>query len=1017
MSFTHTCRLCALRSKALSAREMILVVLCSFPVCRSSQCGNSQGHSLATCGSWVGAGYMAHTYSAQKSYQQYCMTSIGICKPNGNGNQKGGGSVQITAGSMVLDGKITAQGRYTSSGGSVNIQIADHWGRSVSGTGSIDVGVQNSGSGSDYAGGGRVAIVGYTTISQAIIDNVRLDGALTTKGGSGTLYLESIYQKAFGQLVIRSTYSAAFDTPIAGRQTLCSITVNNANVPDNKDLRVCGACTKLGSGTITCPSVNATNCQCDEGCKKPSLWISDAKCAVTCPVGTFTHNVTKVCTPCNGIDEYSDTTHSPGCKARGTCDAGQFANNPVSANSKVSCSSCPGGSFMPSQNRAATCRAHGTCQLGTRIIARGGTSTTDTVCEVCPPNTYTDQVNQNTCTPVSSCVRIGQYVSTRATATSNLICKACPSGKFQAAIGHRLAHCTVARTACLRAEFITAPSTLSSDLVCKPHTRCIASQYEGKAPTTTSDRVCQDITFCAPGTFQTRHATGFANAVCLPCPAGEYQDRTGALTCTPVSMCQPGQFIRAAETSSSDKDCAPCAVGGYQPLANQGVCVSAKTCEKGSFVSINATSTADRQCEPCSEGLTYQDLPNQQQCKPVTPCTKQTSANATLFSDANCCPNLKYGTKCVDACPSETYETPDDMVCRPCRDCQNEEYTFRPCSDVGNRLCKALQQCVAGEYVSKASTLTSQRECSSCPAKTFSSEGNTPVCASWLGCMPGTYISTQATPLSDRVCSPCTLGLTYQLESNQNHCVAVSTCKQSETQLAAPTTSTDRVCRPTHESPGESTAGYTLGENITFTSTPIGQTVLDVLAKVAAAITSNTNSSSSSATATAAEINSIPGVGGALDGVDYTQGFTDGSYADPATPTAREIQAAIDAVNTQRSNASGNEDGNDNDSTQMMIIITLAVTLGLFVVCCLVCVAVNRRKASEQNLMADLQVEKNEERRATAERCATVERRATVEHEAKTEGRVLHLNRSSEATADHSTASTKQKWCRLCCRH
>ena len=87
----------------------------------SAQCGNSHGHSSSSCGSWVSAGYMAHTYTNQETYQKYCMTSIGICKPNANGNQKGGGSVQITAGSMVLDGKITARGRYTSSGGSVNI--------------------------------------------------------------------------------------------------------------------------------------------------------------------------------------------------------------------------------------------------------------------------------------------------------------------------------------------------------------------------------------------------------------------------------------------------------------------------------------------------------------------------------------------------------------------------------------------------------------------------------------------------------------------------------------------------------------------------------------------------------------------------------------------------------------------------------------------------------------------------------------------------------------------------------
>ena len=49
--------------------------------------------------------------------------------------------------------------------------------------------------------------------------------------------------------------------------------------------------------------------------------------------------------------------------------------------------------------------------------------------------------------------------------------------------------------------------------------------------------------------------------------------------------------------------------------------------------------------------------------------------------------------------------------------------------------------------------------------------------------------------------------------------------------------------------------------------------------------------------ATPEQINSIPGVSGALDGVAYSQGFTAGTFADPAAPTAAEIQAVIDTVN------------------------------------------------------------------------------------------------------------------------
>ncbi|MBT8348840.1 MAG: hypothetical protein HKP62_05295, partial [Sulfurovum sp.] len=46
--------------------------------------------------------------------------------------------------------------------------------------------------------------------------------------------------------------------------------------------------------------------------------------------------------------------------------------------------------------------------------------------------------------------------------------------------------------------------------------------------------------------------------------------------------------------------------------------------------------------------------------------------------------------------------------------------------------------------------------------------------------------------------------------------------------------------------------------------------------------------------ATAEQINSIDGVDGALDGVDYSDAFEAGEYEDPTQPNAEEIQAVID---------------------------------------------------------------------------------------------------------------------------
>ena len=67
--------------------------------------------------------------------------------------------------------------------------------------------------------------------------------------------------------------------------------------------------------------------------------------------------------------------------------------------------------------------------------------------------------------------------------------------------------------------------------------------------------------------------------------------------------------------------------------------------------------------------------------------------------------------------------------------------------------------------------------------------------------------------------------------------------------------------------------------------------VADALAAVAKAIADTGVAPSHT------DLNSIPGVSGALDGVAYSQGFTAGTFADPAAPTAAEIQAVIDTVN------------------------------------------------------------------------------------------------------------------------
>jgi hypothetical protein len=64
------------------------------------------------------------------------------------------------------------------------------------------------------------------------------------------------------------------------------------------------------------------------------------------------------------------------------------------------------------------------------------------------------------------------------------------------------------------------------------------------------------------------------------------------------------------------------------------------------------------------------------------------------------------------------------------------------------------------------------------------------------------------------------------------------------------------------------------------------------LAEVIEDIAGNTNG----IPVTATQLNALPGVSGALPGIDYSAALAAGTYADPANPTSAEIQAVIDSV-------------------------------------------------------------------------------------------------------------------------
>ena len=164
----------------------------------------------------------------------------------------GGGLVHVTAQSMQIEGNITARGYLGSSGGGINLKLT---GGALEGSGVLDVGVSWDGaSASDAsykAGGGRISISGYGSISEAVVANARMNGALS--GSAPGTFLHTPQGSAVGHLVVRAVgYSPTTETPIDLHQisNLLSLTVENTEVNFVQALPLSEPTIRLTSTTI-----------------------------------------------------------------------------------------------------------------------------------------------------------------------------------------------------------------------------------------------------------------------------------------------------------------------------------------------------------------------------------------------------------------------------------------------------------------------------------------------------------------------------------------------------------------------------------------------------------------------------------------------------------------------------------------------------------------------------------------------------------------------------------------------
>ena len=161
---------------------------------------------------------------------------------------------------------------------------------------------------------------------------------------------------------------------------------------------------------------------------------------------------------------------------------------------------------------------------------------------------------------------MGQYASEKAsivcTACTGTACGACPPGRFDApirssglcgstnTIGSAALCQTKAARLGLSPTFVGTESDLTFPSGCyafhnKSGGGALGGVYYNAAPST------------RPCTEHGRCLCGDPSGTCSDCPAGKWQNATGAATCI---ACEPGKASTAARSSAP---CAPCVAGRY----------------------------------------------------------------------------------------------------------------------------------------------------------------------------------------------------------------------------------------------------------------------------------------------------------------------------------------------------------------------------------------------------------------------------------------------------------------------
>lgn len=227
---------------------------------------------------------------------------------------------------------------------------------------------------------------------------------------------------------------------------------------------------------------------------------------------------------------------------------------------------------------------------------------------------------------------------------------------------------------------------------------------------------------CAPG----RYAVDAGS--CADCAPGQYSHLSDQSQCTP---CEPGRYRNPLVDAASPVACSPCPADTFNDVPGQSECKPVSECAEGTYISEAHTTKSDVQCADCANGY-YQDRPNRQECFPCSKGKYRNSAPASGNMHQAC-----------TTCPSHQFQPePAQVQCLSCPEGQVRDSANGPESDLP-RACTPV--CAAGEYRSSGT-------CVQCPpGKYQEKKKDSPTCQS---CLHGHYASKYGLA----TCAACPMG-------------------------------------------------------------------------------------------------------------------------------------------------------------------------------------------------------------------------------------------------------------------